>query len=88
MAEIGINISHQQSKTLLHIKDKFFDMVITVCDEANARCPVFSNAVERIHWSIKDPTLVQGTPEQQLEAFWNTRKDLQKRIETELLRLN
>ena len=57
------------------------DFVITVCDHANARCPVFPGAVKRIHWSIDDPVI--GASEQgQLEAFRAARDELQRRILT------
>src|SRR5438034_11061024 len=52
MAEAGIDISLQQSKTVDAFADKQFDLLITVCDEANEACPYFPNAVERWHWSF------------------------------------
>jgi arsenate reductase len=39
MAEIGIDISLQESKTLDRYVSQPFDLVITVCDEANESCP-------------------------------------------------
>jgi len=52
MAELGIDISGQESKTLERFLDKPFDAVITVCDQANESCPVFFGARERLHWSF------------------------------------
>src|SRR6476659_9269957 len=47
MAELGIDISGQESKTLARYLDWTFDQVITVCDQANETCPVFFGARER-----------------------------------------
>ena len=79
MNEIGIDISHHRSKSVSEFLDEHFDYVITVCDHANQRCPVFPGNVRRIHWSIDDP-VVSGNKEEQLEAFRHARDELNKRI--------
>jgi arsenate reductase (thioredoxin) len=56
MAELGVDISGRESKTLDRFLDQRFDKVITVCDRANETCPVFFGAKERIHWSFPDPS--------------------------------
>src|SRR5664279_2149041 len=61
MAELGIDISGQKSKTLDRYLDKSFDAVITVCDRANESCPVFNRAKRRLHWSFPDPSQATGT---------------------------
>ena len=61
MAELGIDISRQESKTLDRYLDQPFDAVITVCDQANEACPVFFGARKRLHWSLPDPSKAQGT---------------------------
>ena len=57
-----------------------FDYVISVCDRANASCPVFPGDTERIHWSFEDPAAAEGTEEQRRRAFERTAKDLMGRI--------
>ncbi|HVS81687.1 MAG TPA: arsenate reductase ArsC [Pyrinomonadaceae bacterium] len=79
MNEIGIDISQHRSKSVDEFLDEQLDYVITVCDHASRRCPVFPGAVQRIHWSIDDP-VVGGTEETQLEAFRRARDELQQRI--------
>jgi arsenate reductase (thioredoxin) len=59
--------------------------VITVCDDANDACPVFPGPVQRRHWSIPDPSAVQGDEDARLAAFRATRDDLEGRIRSELL---
>src|SRR5262252_4513214 len=68
MAELGIDISGQQSKTLERYVNQPFDAVITVCDQAKEACPVFFGARERWHWSFPDPSKAEGDEEQQLEV--------------------
>jgi arsenate reductase len=85
MAELGIDISGQQSKTLHRFLAETFDAVITVCDEANETCPVFFGARERWHWSFPDPSKATGSEEEQLAAYRAVRDGLRERIEQELL---
>jgi arsenate reductase (thioredoxin) len=85
MAELGIDISSQQSKTLDGYLEQPFDAVITVCDNANETCPVFFGARHRLHWSFPDPSKAEGSQEQQLEVYREVRDGIRARIERELL---
>jgi arsenate reductase len=85
MRELDIDISGQTSKTLEQFLDQPFDEVITVCDSANESCPMFPHARHRRHWSIDDPSGVQGSDAERLAAFRRARDDVRQRIETELL---
>jgi len=85
MAELGIDISGQESKTLERYLDKSFDHVITVCDQANEACPVFFGARERMHWSFPDPSKATGTDDEQLVVYRQVRDAICERIERELL---
>jgi DNA-binding transcriptional ArsR family regulator len=51
MAEIGVDISAQESETLDRYLGESLDLVIAVCDGANEACPVFAGASEHLHWS-------------------------------------
>jgi len=85
MAELGVDISTQTSKTLDPYVDQRFDYVVTVCDDANESCPIFPNATNRLHWSLPDPSQATGTEEQRLAAYRTVRDDLKARIQAELL---
>lgn len=85
MDELGVDISGQTSKTLERYMQVPLDEVITVCDQANDSCPVFPGKVQRRHWSIADPSGVQGSAEDRLAAFRVARDELRQRIERELL---
>jgi len=79
MAEIGIDISSQRSKSVEEFKDTIFDLAVTVCDKAKQACPICNvdldlatlapKAREVIHRSFEDPAAVSGPEEVQLEAF-------------------
>jgi arsenate reductase len=85
MAELGVDISSQHSKTLDRYLREAFDVVVTVCDQANETCPVFLGASQRLHWSFPDPSKAEGTQEQQLVVYREVRDVIRKRIEQELL---
>lgn len=55
MAEIGIDISNQRSKNIDDVITKDFDYVVTICDNANERCPVFPRKSKRIHHAFDNP---------------------------------
>ncbi len=81
MAELGIDISGQQSKRLDGYLGESFDAVITVCDQANEACPVFRGATIRLHWSFPDPSQATGTDEEQLAVYRSVRDAIRARIE-------
>jgi len=83
MAELGIDISGQESKTLDRYLGEPFDAVITVCDQANEACPVFFGAKERLHWSFPDPSRATGTEDEQLAVYRTVRDAIRARIERE-----
>jgi arsenate reductase len=85
MAEAGIDISLQESKTVDRFLSEPFDLVITVCDEAQEACPFFANADERRHWSFPDPSAVDGDEAIRFGAFVAVRDAIRERIERELL---
>jgi arsenate reductase (thioredoxin) len=87
MAEIGVDISSQESETLEHYLGEPLDLVITVCDDANESCPVFPGASARLHWSFPDPSKATGGYEERLHMFRNVRDEIRARIESELVRV-
>jgi arsenate reductase len=55
MAEAGVDISTQHSKTLASLGGPVFDLVVTVCADADRNCPVFPAATKKIHHGFDDP---------------------------------
>jgi arsenate reductase len=85
MAELNIDISSQESKTLERYLGEHFDYVITVCDSANEACPVFPGARRRLHWSFEDPSRATGSEEERLEVFRTARDRILERVKASLL---
>lgn len=81
MREIGIDISAHRSKSIDEFVGHAFDYVVTVCDDARDKCPVFPGGGQRIHWSLEDPAATQGSEEERQAAFRRIRNQLQQRIE-------
>lgn len=76
----GIDLSQHRSKHLDEFLGEPFDYVITVCDRASETCPIFPGDPERIHWSIPDPSSVEGDDSTRETAFLRAADDLLTRI--------
>lgn len=81
MAEKGVDISNQRSKSVDEYKGQSFDKVITVCDNAKESCPVFPGKVEHIHWSFIDPAEATGTEDEKLKVFRDVRDQIHCKID-------
>jgi len=58
------------------------DLIITVCDNAAGEvCPVWPGHPATAHWGYADPSEVQGTEAQRLEAFRQTLMAIRRRID-------
>jgi ArsR family transcriptional regulator, arsenate/arsenite/antimonite-responsive transcriptional repressor / arsenate reductase (thioredoxin) len=88
MAQFGIDITAQQSKHLDQFRHRTFDYVITVCDQVREECPVFPGEPHTIHWSVPDPAVTTGTPEERLTVFLATAQELATRVDYLMLRLD
>ena len=80
MDEVGIDISGHLSKTLEPFLGEAFSWLITVCDQAKESCPTIPGVAQQAHWSIDDPSAVEGDEEARLAAFREARDILRDRI--------
>jgi len=80
MAEIGIDIGGQWSKSVADFAGQRFDYAITVCEEGNHACPYFANAAHQVHWSFDDPAAATGTDEARLAVFRRVRDEIGRHI--------
>jgi arsenate reductase len=78
LAEIGIDISGQYSKSVADIDPSTVDTVITLC--AEEECPVFLGKAERIHWPLPDPGKGARTDEEKLKSFREVRDEISRRL--------
>lgn len=80
LAEQGIDWSSATSKVIDRFLGDQFDYVITVCDRARETCPVFPGSTNTLHWGLDDPSDVQGTDEERVEAFRRTAMEVSARL--------
>lgn len=80
LSELGIDISHQHSKTLDEFQGQNFDHVVTLCGDANESCPLFIGGVERIHHGFDDPSRLKGSEEEVLPEFRRVRDEIKEWI--------
>jgi arsenate reductase (thioredoxin) len=82
MAELGIDISGQHSKSIEDIDIGTLDLVVTLC--AEEVCPVLSGRVRRLHWPIPDPASKDTSisPDAMRERFRTARDQIQSRLGT------
>jgi arsenate reductase len=79
MAEIGIDISNHKSKHFSELNDIQFDCVVTVCDDAHEKCPVFPGKVKTVHVGFDDPPLLAKKAKSEKEAL-----DIYRRVRDEI----
>ena len=86
MREVGIDLGRHSSKTFDQFLAQPWDYVITVCDNANERCPVFPARTTRLHWSFEDPSAAIGSEDQRLEVFRHIRDKISAQIRSWIAR--
>ena len=74
MNEDGIDISKQTSNNVSEYRDLDFQYVITVCDNAKERCPVFPSTAKQFHYNFPDPAKATGTEEEIMDQFRKVRE--------------
>ena len=86
MDEIGVNMSSHRSKHLDEYVGKVrFDYLITVCDNAEKKCPFFPGVGIRLHWPFDDPASASGNDAQKLAKFRQVRDLIDSRVREWLL---
>ena len=72
MLEEGVDISNHTSNLVDEYADINFDYVITVCDHANERCPIFPSSAKKLHHNFSDPSKINGSEKEIETAFKQT----------------
>ncbi len=80
MAELGIDIRQQRSKSVAELAGEPLDLVITLCDQAQQQCPIFPGDTEVRHVGFPDPARAAGTEAEIMAAFRQVRDDLRVRL--------
>lgn len=85
MREIGVDMSRQTSKDVVSLLGQHVPYVITVCDNAKERCPIFPGTWKFLHWSFEDPAAAEGTPAERLTVFREVRDQIIANIDREFV---
>ena len=81
MAEEGIDLSGEVPRPVADLTSESFDYLVTVCDQADQACPVFSGEVrQRLHIGFPDPAIARGSDEAVEAAFRQVRDDIRQRF--------
>jgi arsenate reductase len=76
MKEDGIDLSAHTSNHVDEYLSISFDLILTVCDHASERCPIFPGKAQRIHHNFTDPAKVIGTEEEIMAEFRRVREEI------------
>lgn len=81
MKEVDIDITNQTSDIIDSELLNNADMVVTLCGDANDKCPMTPAHVTRDHWGFDDPAKAEGTEEEKWAFFQRVRDEIEARIE-------
>jgi arsenate reductase (thioredoxin) len=76
MREVGIDITHHESKSVDDVGEGW-DVVVTVCD---ASCPVPPRSGLKLRWKVPDPSAAGGTKTERVQVFRGVRDSIEKRV--------
>lgn len=76
MNEVGIDVSNYTSDNIDTDFLNSSDYVITLCGDANDKCPITPPNVTRLHWPLPDPALANGNEDDILTVFRDIRDEV------------
>lgn len=85
LAETGIDISSNRSKSIDEFAGMEIDYVLTVCGNAKENCPYFPAKTKLIHHAFEDPAGIEGDEESRLAAFRRIRDQIKAYFEGEFM---
>lgn len=80
MAEVGIDISGQESTIVTDAMLDRTDLVVTVCGHADEHCPVLPDGARKLHWPLDDPASTTGSDEEIEAVFREVRDEIRDRV--------
>lgn len=80
LEEIDLPTEGLTSKSSQPFLSAGFDLVVTVCGNAQADCPVWPGANEVLHWPFEDPADATGSDDEKMECFAAVRDQIKARI--------
>ena len=82
MDEIGLDITKHKPRTFDDLEDSSFDLIISLSPEAQHKAVEMTRTMscEVEFWNTFDPSVVEGSREQRLDAYREVRDRLMRRI--------
>ncbi|MEC3883651.1 arsenate reductase (thioredoxin) [Halobacillus sp. HZG1] len=81
MKEVDVDITDQTSDVIDPDILNNAEFAITLCGDANDKCPVTPSQVTRFHWGFDDPAKAEGTEEEKWAFFQRVRDEIEARIQ-------
>ena len=82
MDEMGIDISHQRSNSILEDELSQYDIIITLCGDARDRCPALLGNSNNIHWDLQDPAKARGDENEIMNIYREVRDQIFNHIDS------
>lgn len=83
LAEQNIPTDGLKSQSWDELEDFQPDLVVTVCDDAAGEvCPAYISRAVKVHWSLRDPSKVEGSPDDIDAAFRHTMDEINNRVQS------
>jgi len=81
MAEIGIDITTQDTKEFAKVPVNKIDTIVTLSSDSDPLPKVKKNKVTQIHWPLTDPTTATGSDAEVKKAFRAVRDEIRNRVQ-------
>lgn len=80
LAQLGVDFTHQCSKTIAVFEGQQFDHVISLCSETDADFPEFFGGVKLVHIGFDDPSRLPGSDKELLPEFQRLRDEMRQKL--------
>jgi len=82
MSEFDIDMSKHNSKVFDELEDTYFDLIVALSPEAQHHAVELTRtmACDVVFWNTFDPSIIEGSRDQRLDAYRQVRDQLYQRI--------
>lgn len=81
MKEVGLNLRNHYPKVIKQLFRKYhFGIAISFCGKDEELCPMIPGIATHLTWNIEDPSTFQGSKQEKLEKFRETRNIIEAQV--------
>jgi arsenate reductase (thioredoxin) len=80
--EMGLSMEGHRAKAVKDFLGQSFHYLITVCSNAEEKCPIFPGVIYRLYWPFEDPAALVGSDTEKLAKFREIRDQIDAQIQT------